>query len=177
MGWLNQYPDDSAFPMWDYADLLCNLYSLGWRDRRMPKTLPLLSNLSCPFPTKPLVHMMQRVTDWVSIPLLFPSNSSILPLHLRTLLTPIRARELGQSSLRVNYDLSNQPIDHEVYSNKRFFWKNLTFCLLYNSNKKIDSTLKFPDISHVYPVELSNWSIANVTFVNLDVKYTIFSSF
>ena len=66
----------------------CVTYSPGWRDRRMPKTLPLLSNLSCPFPTKPLVHMMQRVTDWVSIPLLFPSNSSILPLHLRTLLTP-----------------------------------------------------------------------------------------
>ena len=76
-------PDGSAFTAWDYALLLCYLYSIGWRDRysQYSWALPLFSSLSCPIPTQPLLHIVQHVAV-VSIPLLLPSNSSILSLQL-----------------------------------------------------------------------------------------------
>ena len=69
-------PDGSVSTAWDYAGLLCNLY---WDASE--KTLPPFPNLSCPIPTQPLLHMMLtglHHSPVVNIPLLLPSNSSIL---------------------------------------------------------------------------------------------------
>ena len=81
---LKECPNGSTNTAWDYVVLLCKLYRPGCRS----KTLPLFSNLSYPIPIHPLLHMVQHVANWValfpgvSVPLLLPSNSSILLLHL-----------------------------------------------------------------------------------------------
>ena len=52
----------------------------------LKKTLPPFSNLSCPIPTQPLLHLVQHVADWI-VP--FPRSqnripsSSFLLLHAR----------------------------------------------------------------------------------------------
>ena len=50
-------PYGSASTTWDYTGLLCN---------NRHKTLPPFSNVLCPIPTQPLLHMMQHVADWVA---------------------------------------------------------------------------------------------------------------
>ena len=63
-------PDGSASTAWDYV------------------TLPPFSNLSCPIPTQAILDMLLTElhhSPVVSIPLLLPLNSSILPLHLPSL--------------------------------------------------------------------------------------------
>ena len=45
-----------------------------------PKTLSLLSNLSYPIPTQPLLHMVQHVADWVA-PFLRSQHSPPPPLE------------------------------------------------------------------------------------------------
>ena len=80
-------PDGSASTAWDYADLLCNLY----RDAG-PKSCHYSQTSRAQFPLKPLYtwcHMLLTAlhhSPGVGIPPLFPSNSSILPLHLFSLL-------------------------------------------------------------------------------------------
>jgi len=61
----------------------------------MCKLYLYLCNLSCPIPTQLLLHMVQHVADRVTrIPhsATFPSNSSILILHLPSSLTCMRVR-------------------------------------------------------------------------------------
>ena len=90
---LKRHPDGSASTTWDYAGLLYNLYlDAGQKRCHVP-----FSNLSCPIPTQPLLHMVQHVADWVvpfprsqhspQIPPYSPFTSSLS-------FPPLRAREL-----------------------------------------------------------------------------------
>ena len=84
---LKRCSNDSTSTAWDYAALMCKLYSLAWRDRGMAaqNVATILKPLG-PNPSQPLLHMVQHVSDWV-VPFLLsqhfsphPLNSSMFPL-------------------------------------------------------------------------------------------------
>ena len=80
---LKECPDDSASTAWDYVSLLCNFYSLDWRDQRMTaQNADTILKLLVSNPhSNPPTH---GATCWwlgCTIPLL-PSNFSIFLLNL-----------------------------------------------------------------------------------------------
>ena len=84
-------PDGSA--SWDYAGHLCNLH----RDVNPKRCHHSQTSRAQSSPKPFYIWCNMLLTDLhyspvVSIPLLIPSNSSILPLHL---ISPIRVQELG----------------------------------------------------------------------------------
>ena len=91
-------PDASASTAWNYAGLLCNLY----RDA-VPKRCQFCHHYKTSRAQSPLnpfytwCNMLltgARHSPIVSIPLLLPSNSSMLPLHLSHLLLPLMCRRV-----------------------------------------------------------------------------------
>ena len=104
--------------------------------------ITLFSNLSCPIPTQPFLHMMQQVADWaapfavVNIPLLLPSNSSILPHQLPPLLLPFICA-------RIN---SNHNIYGGIYVSRLRYAKSSSLKNGKIGRKKIKSVEKARDI-------------------------------
>ena len=99
-------PDGSASTAWDYAGLIWNLYSLGWRNRDAgPKRCHYSQNSRAQSPLNPFYRWCNMLLTVlyhfpvVSISHLLYWNSSILPLHLPPLLPPppppLSGRELG----------------------------------------------------------------------------------
>ena len=99
MRWLNGCPDGSASTVSDYAGLLYNFYSLGWRNRDVgPKCCHYSQTSRAQSPLNPFYtwynhHVATNMlltglhqSPVVSIPLLLPSNLTIIPLQPPTLL-------------------------------------------------------------------------------------------
>ena len=96
-------PDGTASTAWHYADLLCNLY----RDTD-PKRCHQSQTSCAQLWLKPFYTWCNMLltglhhSSVVSIPLLLPSNSSILPLHIPTLLPTLTCARVGGN--RNNYN-------------------------------------------------------------------------
>ena len=96
MRWLKRSPDGSPFTVWEYGGHLCNLYSLGWRDRDAGLKLchySLTSRAQSPlnhfYTWRNMLLTGLHHSPVVSIPLLLllPSNSSILPVYIMNILS------------------------------------------------------------------------------------------
>ena len=95
-------PDGSASKALDYAGLLWNLFSLGCRDRDAGPKRCHYFQTSCaqshfnPFYTccNMLLTRLHH-SPVVTIPLLLPSNYSMLPLHRPLFFPLLRTREVG----------------------------------------------------------------------------------
>ena len=122
-------PSEAACSMsWDYASFLWNLYNLGWRNQDAGPKCCHYSQTSCAqSPFNPFPHGAGYCWLWlhhhpvVSILLLLPSNSFLLPLHLYPLLPSSHA--WGNYNIISGY-LKNLNC-HRVFDPSKNMYKNI----------------------------------------------------
>ena len=110
---------------------MCNLYSLGWKDRDASIKrchYPQISRAQSPLnPFYTWCNMLLTLfyhSPIVSIPLLLPSNSSILPFTFPLYLPSLRVGELGAIIIIIiiaRYDISASEIYHRYMIMNGFY--------------------------------------------------------
>ena len=149
MGRLKVCPDGSASTAWDYVGLLCNLYSLDWRDRRKqaPNAATILKSFLLTSHKTTFTHGA-TVADWVATFLrsqhsISPSLKFLYQISFSLLLSPVffthlRARELGtviiiitmiwhhyvETKIKINLFISIYIYTHNFYF---LFWTESNF--------------------------------------------------